>query len=178
MAYEDIEDSSSWNGYIILILSIGMPYYQGRCNTNHRQVSSAQTNQTQVLTWEKHISTTLALVDLGACSWLGWIALETSFLESPRSLKKEFRVKSYGVFCEVTYVVSRSYDSAMNFHSSATPVQVIMASFWTTKASLCGVAINTHHTPPGVAAEAPTIPNPSQAICELSLTTLIVRVSD
>ena len=31
-----------------------MPYYQGRCNTNYWQVSSAQTNQTQVLTWEKH----------------------------------------------------------------------------------------------------------------------------
>ena len=25
MAYEDIEDSSGWNGYILLILSIGMP---------------------------------------------------------------------------------------------------------------------------------------------------------
>ena len=29
MAYEDIEDSSGWNGYILLILSIGMSYYQG-----------------------------------------------------------------------------------------------------------------------------------------------------
>ena len=37
MAYEDIEDSSGWNGYILLILSIGMPYYQGGCNMNHRQ---------------------------------------------------------------------------------------------------------------------------------------------
>ena len=50
----------------------------------------------------KHISTTLALVDLGACSLLGWITLKTSFLESPRSLKTEFGVESYGVFCEVT----------------------------------------------------------------------------
>ena len=33
MAYEDIEDSSGWNGYILLILIIGMPYYQGECNT-------------------------------------------------------------------------------------------------------------------------------------------------
>jgi hypothetical protein len=29
MAYEDIEDSSDWNGYILLILSIGMSYYKG-----------------------------------------------------------------------------------------------------------------------------------------------------
>ena len=79
MAYEDFEDSSGWNGYVLLMLSIGIPYYQRGCNTNHRQVSNAQTNWIQVLTWEKHISTTLALVDLRACSWLGWIALETSF---------------------------------------------------------------------------------------------------
>jgi hypothetical protein len=50
MAYEDIEDPSSQNGYFLLILSIGMPYYQGGRNTNHRQVSSAQINRTQVLT--------------------------------------------------------------------------------------------------------------------------------
>ena len=29
MAYEDIEYSSDLNGYILLILSIGMSYYQG-----------------------------------------------------------------------------------------------------------------------------------------------------
>ena len=29
MTYEDIEDSSGWNGYILLILSTGMPYYKG-----------------------------------------------------------------------------------------------------------------------------------------------------
>ena len=112
MAYEDIEDSSGWNGYIILILSIGMSYYQGGCNTNHRQVSSAQTNWTQVLIWEKHISITLSLVYLGPFSWLGWISLEISFPESPRSLKTEFGVKSYGVFREVTYAVLGSYGSA------------------------------------------------------------------
>jgi hypothetical protein len=50
MVYEDIEDSSGWNSYILLILSIGMSYYQGGCNTNLRQVLSAQTNRTQVLT--------------------------------------------------------------------------------------------------------------------------------
>ena len=50
MAYEDIEDSSDQISYILLFLSIGMPYYQGGCNTNDRQVSSAQTNRTQVLT--------------------------------------------------------------------------------------------------------------------------------
>jgi hypothetical protein len=33
----------------LLILSIGMSYYQGGCNMNHRQVSSAQTNQTREL---------------------------------------------------------------------------------------------------------------------------------
>ena len=32
MAYEDIEDSSGWNGYILLILSIGMSYYKGGYN--------------------------------------------------------------------------------------------------------------------------------------------------
>ena len=105
-------------------LSIGMPYYQGRCNTNHRQVSSAQTNQTQVLIWDKPIITTLALVDLGVCSLLGWIALETSFSESPRPLKMEFGVKSYGIFCEVTYAVSKSCGSATNFWSSARAVVV------------------------------------------------------
>ena len=123
MAYKDIEDSSGWNGYILLILSIGMPYYQGGCNTNHRQISSAQTNRTQVLIWEKTLSTTPALVDLGACSLLGWIALETSFPDSPRSPKMEFRVKSYDVFREVTSVVFQSCGSAANFRSSATPRQ-------------------------------------------------------
>jgi hypothetical protein len=44
------------------------------------------TNRTQVLTWEKTLSSAPALVDLGACSLLGWIVLETSFPESPWSL--------------------------------------------------------------------------------------------
>ena len=155
-----------------------MPYYQGGCNTNHRQVSSAQTNRTQVLTWQKHFSTTLALIDVGACSLLGWIALETSFLESPRSLKTEFGVKSYGIFCEVAYVVFQNCDSATNFCSSAAPVLVIMASFLTTMASFGIGSIYTYPTPPGEAADAPNIPNPSQALWELSLTPLFVRVSD
>ena len=148
-----------------------MPYYQGGCNTNHRQVSSAQTNQTQVLIREKHISTTPALVYLGAYSLLGWIAFETSFLESPRSLKMKFGVKSYNVFCDVTCAVFGSCGSAASFCDSSAPVQVITASS-------CGVAINTHPTPHGVAADATTISNPSQAICELSLTPIFVRVSD
>jgi hypothetical protein len=97
------------------------------CNTNHRQVSSTQTNQTQVLTWEKTLSTTPALVDFGACSLLGWIALETSFSKSPKSLKMEFRVKSYDVFREVTCAVSGSCGNAANFavvllRSRATPI--------------------------------------------------------
>ena len=108
MAYEDIEDSSSWNVYIQLILSIGMPYYQGGCNTNHRQVSSAQTNQTQVLIWEKHNDTTLAL-GFGACSLMGWKALETSFLESPKLPKTEFGVKSYGFFHMVICAVLKTH---------------------------------------------------------------------
>jgi hypothetical protein len=119
MAYEDTKDLSGWNAYIPLILSIGMPYYQGGYNMNHRQVSSAQTNRTQVLTWEKHISTIPVLVELGACSWLGWIALETSFLKSQRSLKIEFGVENYGIFREVTCAVFQSYWSAINFRSSA-----------------------------------------------------------
>jgi hypothetical protein len=60
---------------------------------------------------------------LGACTLLGWIALETSFSESLRSLKMEFRVKSYGVFREVTCAVFQSCGSAANFHSSAAPRQ-------------------------------------------------------
>jgi hypothetical protein len=128
MAYEDIEDLSDWNGYILLILSIGMSYYQGGCNTNHRQVSSAQTNRTQMLTWEKTLSTAPALVDLGACSLLGWIALETSFLESPRSLKSEFGVKSYDVFREVACAISWSCVSATNFWGSAAPWQCRVSS--------------------------------------------------
>ena len=70
------------------------------------------------------------------------------------------------------------HGSAMSCRASAAPIQVITASFWTTMDSLCGVAINTYPTPPGIAANAPTISNPSQAICELSLTSLFVRVSD
>jgi hypothetical protein len=118
MTYEDIEDPSGWNGYIeymYAVLSKGM-------YTNHKQVSSAQTNQTQVLTWEKTLITAPALFDLRVCSWLGWIALETSFRESPRSLKTEFGVKSYDIFCEVTYAVFQSC-------GSAAPVQIITASF-------------------------------------------------
>jgi hypothetical protein len=123
MVYEDIEDSSRWNSYILLLWSIGLSYYQGGCNTNHKQVSSARTNQTQVLTWEKTLSTTPALSDLEAYSWLGWISLETIFLESSRSLKTKFRVKSYDIFCEVTYAVFQSYSSATNFRSSVAPWQ-------------------------------------------------------
>jgi hypothetical protein len=85
---------------------------------NHRQVSSAQTNRTQVLTREKHISITLTLVDLEDCSWLGWIALETSFPKSSKSLKTEFRVKSYGVFREMTCAFFEGCGSAANFRSS------------------------------------------------------------
>ena len=72
---------------------------------------------------------------------MGWIALKTSFLESPRSLKMEFRVKSYGVFREVTCAVFRATTvarifapvlhrgSTVGWRSSATPVQVITAYF-------------------------------------------------
>ena len=73
--------------------------------------------------------TTLALVDLWDFSWLGWIALETSFPESPRSLKTEFGVKRYDVFREVTCAVSESYGSAAHKGGSTAPVQVLMASF-------------------------------------------------
>ena len=73
--------------------------------------------------------TTLALVDLWDFSWLDWIALETSFPESPRSLKMEFGVKRYDVFREVTYAVSESCGSATHKGGSAAPVQVLMASF-------------------------------------------------
>ena len=73
--------------------------------------------------------TTLVLVDLWDFSWLGWIALETSFPETPRSLKAEFGVKRYDVFREVTCAVSESYGSAAHKGDNATPVQVLMASF-------------------------------------------------
>ena len=59
MAYEDIEDSSGSNGYILLILSIGMSYYQGGCNMNHRQVSSAQTTSSILKFTAKTVYTTL-----------------------------------------------------------------------------------------------------------------------
>jgi hypothetical protein len=114
-----------------------------------------------MVTWEKTLSTTPTLVDLEVCSLLSWIALETSFSESPRSLKMEFGVKSYGVFREVTYAVLGSYDSAMNFWDSVArqvrqchTLQTITNSFWTATASLFGVGINTHPTPPGEAANA------------------------
>ena len=148
------------------------------CNTNHRQVSSAQTNQTQVLTWEKTLSTSHALSDLEAFSWLGWIVLETSFPKSPRSLKTEFGVKSYGIFYEMTYAIFLSCGSAVNFRSSAAgwsssvaPVQVITANF------RIG-SIYTHPTPPDEAVGSHFIPNSFQAICEFSVTPLFVRVSD
>ena len=73
--------------------------------------------------------TTLALVDLWDFSWLGWIALETSFLESLRSLKTEFGVKRYDVLREVTCVVSESCGSAAHKGGSAAPIQVLMAGF-------------------------------------------------
>ena len=162
MAYEDIEDSSGWNGYILLILSIGMPYYQRGCNTNHRQVSIAQTNRTQVLTWERHISTTPALVDFGACSWLDWIAIETSFPESPRSLKTEFGVKSYGfsVRWPVLFLGGRQ----------CRPCTVITASFQILTASVSRMSIYTHPMAPGRAANAPDLQNLFKALYELSPT--------
>jgi hypothetical protein len=63
----------------------------------------------------KTLSTAPALFDLRACSLLGWIAFEIIFSESPRSLKTEFGVKSYGVFCEVICAVLGSCSSAANF---------------------------------------------------------------
>ena len=53
---------------------------------------------------------------------MGWIALETSFPESPRSLKMEFEVKRYDVFREVTCAVSESYGSAAHKGGSAAPI--------------------------------------------------------
>ena len=82
------------------------------------------------------------------------------------------------LFLGATTVPRNFHSSAASFSGSAALLQVITASFLTATASLCGVAINTHPTPSGVAADAPTIPNPSQAICELSLAPLFVRVSD
>jgi hypothetical protein len=54
-------------------------------------------------------------------------------------------------------------DSAAGKSGSATPVQVTTASFW-------GVAIYTHPTSPGDAADIQITPNLSNAIWELSLT--------
>ena len=46
ISYEYTQDSSGGlNGFILLILSIDMLYYQRGCNMNHKQVSSAQTNK-------------------------------------------------------------------------------------------------------------------------------------
>ena len=43
----------------------------------------------------------------GAYFWLGWKALKTSFLESPRSPKTEFGVKNYGFFRMVIYAIQK-----------------------------------------------------------------------
>jgi len=48
-------------------------------------------------------STMPTFIDIWVCSWLGWIVVETSFLEGLRSVKLEFKVKSYCIFREVTY---------------------------------------------------------------------------
>jgi hypothetical protein len=48
---------------------------------------------------ETHVIT-LAHFELGDCSLLGWIALQVSFSECPRSSKSEFKAKSYGRFNE------------------------------------------------------------------------------
>jgi len=109
--------------------------------------------------------TTLTLVDLWDFSWLGWIALETSFPKSPRSLKTEFGVKRYDVFREVTYAVSESCGSAAHKGGSAAPVQVLMASFGTPMASFGFRCIYTHPTAPGLAADDQNITKP----CEDSL---------
>jgi hypothetical protein len=45
-------------------LSLGMSCYQGRYHTNHKQVSSAQTNQTLSANMRETHSTTFLLVDL------------------------------------------------------------------------------------------------------------------
>jgi len=146
MTYKYIEDLSSWNDYILLILNKGVLYYKKGWNMKHRQVSSAQTNWTQVLTWEKHNRTTFALVDLGAFFLVGVISLEIRFSGSPRSLKSEFRVKCYGVFHEMTHDVFQSYISAAHFVA----VQIITASF-RALTSFYEVDICTHLTPPGEA---------------------------
>jgi hypothetical protein len=116
-AYEDIEDSSGWNGFILLILTIGMSYYQGWCNTNCRKVSSAQTNRIPSANMRETHRTTLALVDLWTCFWLGWIALETGFLESLGSLKiMAFSVRWRVLFFRATEVPQK-YEAMPHFYT-------------------------------------------------------------
>ena len=77
----------------------------------------------------------------------------------------EFGVKRYDVFREVACAVSESCGSAAHKGGSATPVQVLMASFWTPMASFGFGCIYTHPTAPSLAADDQNIIKP----CEDSL---------
>jgi hypothetical protein len=169
MAYEDIKDSSGWISYILFILSIGMSYYQGGCNSNHRQVSSAQTNRTQVLTLEKHLPLHLHLLILG---------LFSAGLGSPRNklsgmskiTENEVRSKKLWLFLWGELCCFWEGSSAALQGWQCRPCTVIMASFRILMASLSGMSIYTHPRPLVMLLMLQTFQTLSKALCELSLT--------
>jgi hypothetical protein len=82
-----------------------MPYYQGGYNTNHRQVSSAQTNRTQVLTREKHLALHLHLLILGLFS-AGLGNPRNKLFRMSKITENGVRSKKLWLFREMTCAVS------------------------------------------------------------------------
>jgi hypothetical protein len=72
----------------------------------------------------------------------------------------------------------RELQQCYEFLRQCYTLQTIMASFHMLMVSFCGVAIYTHTTSPGHAADIQNIANPFQSLVKLSLTPLFVRVSD
>jgi hypothetical protein len=139
-----------------------MSYYQGGCNMNHRQVSSAQTNRTQVLTWEKHLALHLHLLILG---------LFSAGLGSPRNkLSRMSKITENRVRSKKLWLFPRGdlccfwEDGSAVLQGHCRPCTVITASFRILTTSSSGMRKYTHPTAPGRAADAPDLPNPFQSL--------------
>jgi hypothetical protein len=145
-----------------------MSYYQGRCNTNHRRVSSAQTNRTQVLTWEKHLALYLQLLILG---------LFSARLGSPRNkLFRMSKTTENRVWSKKLWLFSVRWLMLFLRGRQCRPCTVTMTSFWILTASLSGMSIYTHPMAPDRAADAPDLPNPFQSLVWALPNPLFVRV--
>jgi hypothetical protein len=70
-AYEDIEDSSGWNDFILLILTIGMSTIKGDATRIVEKSQVLKLTESRVLTWEKHIEQHLCLLIFGLV--FGWV---------------------------------------------------------------------------------------------------------